>query len=67
MHPFYITAENSEDRFDSTDNLEDAIRIAKKVVQQGEVDGPVCIEHCGKNIRQFQRMPDGRVAEEVLA
>ena len=35
MHQYYITSENTEDRFDATDNLEDAIRIARAVVQQG--------------------------------
>ncbi len=67
MNEFYVTSENSEDRFDSTDNLQDAIRIAREVVQKGQSGELVCIEYRGKNIRQFVLMPNGRVEEEVLA
>ena len=67
MSQFYINSENTEDTFDSTDNLQDAIRIAREVAQQGEAGDPVCIEHKGKNIRQFVLMPNGEVAEEALA
>ena len=66
MSQFYINSENTEDTFDSTDNLEDAIRIAREVAQNGQAGDPVCIEHKGKNIRQFVLMPNGKVAEEVL-
>jgi hypothetical protein len=67
MSQFHITSENTEDTFDSTDSLRDAIRIAREVAQSGQADGPVCIEHEGKNIRQYVLMPNGEVAEEVLA
>jgi hypothetical protein len=67
MYPFYIASENTEDRFDSADNLEDAIRIAREVAQKGPAGESVCIEHMGKNIRLFVLRPDGKVAEEVLA
>jgi len=67
MAQFYINSENTEDTFDSTDNLQDAIRIAREVVQQGQAGDPVCIEHKGKNIRQFVLLPNGEVAEEELA
>ncbi len=67
MSQFFITSENTEDTFDSTDNLEDAIRIAKQMAQNGQTGDPVCIEHKGKNIRQFVLMPNGKVAEEALA
>jgi hypothetical protein len=66
MSQYHITSENTEDTFDSTDNLLDAIRIAREVAQRGEICGPVCIEHRGKNIRQFVLTPGGEVAEEVL-
>jgi hypothetical protein len=67
MSQFYITSERTEDRFDCADNLEDAIRIAREVAQNGQAGDPVCIEHKGKNIRLFVRMPNGKVTEEVLA
>jgi hypothetical protein len=67
MAQFYINFENTEDTFDATDNLEDAIRIAREVVQQGQAGEPVCIAHNGMNIWQFILMPDGKVAEESLA
>jgi hypothetical protein len=67
MSQFYITSENTEDRFDCTDNLQDAIRIARDVAQKGQAGDPVCIEHKGKNIRQFVLMPNGEVAEDAIA
>jgi hypothetical protein len=66
MPQFYITSENTEDTFDAADNLEDAIRIAREVARQGQAGDPVCIEHNGKNIRQFVLLPNGKVAEETL-
>ena len=67
MSQFYITNENTEDTFDSTHNLQDAIRIAREVAQKAQAGDPVCIEHKGKNIRQFVLMSDGKVAEERIA
>jgi hypothetical protein len=66
MSQFYITSENTEDRFDSTDNLQDAIRIAREIVREARAGELVCIEHEGKNIRQFVLMPNWKVKEEVL-
>jgi hypothetical protein len=66
MSQFHITNENTEDTFDSTDNLQDAIRIARGVAQQGPAGELICIEHNGKNIRQFVPLANGEVAEEVL-
>jgi hypothetical protein len=63
---FRINNENSEDTFDSTDNLEDAIRIAREAARQGQAGDPVCIERNGLNIMHFVLMPDGKVAEETL-
>lgn len=67
MPQFYVNSENTEDTYDCTDNLQDAIRIAREVAQQGQAGDPVCIEHNGKNIWQFVLMPNGKVAEEALA
>ena len=66
MLQFHINNENTEDTFDSTDNLQDAIRIAREVAQEARASDLVCIEHQGKNIRQFVLMPNGKVKEEVL-
>jgi hypothetical protein len=66
MAQFYINSENTEDTFDSTDDLEAAIRIAREMAQKAQAGDPVCIEHKGKNIRQFVRLPNGKVAEREL-
>ncbi len=67
MSNYYIVSENTEDRFDSSDNLQDALRIAKELAREGQAGDPVCIEHQGKIIKQFVLMPNGKVAEEALA
>lgn len=67
MSQFEITNESTEDTFDATDNLQDAIRIARDVARQGQAGDPVCIEREGKTIRQFVLMPDGTVAEQAVA
>ena len=67
MSQYHITSENTEDTFDSTDNLEDAIRIAKEAAENGQAGDPVCIEHKGKTIRQFVLTPNGKVEEAALA
>ena len=67
MSQFYITDENSEDTFDCTDNLEDAIRIARDVAQRGPTGDLVSVEENGMTVKQFVLMPDGQVAEEKIA
>jgi hypothetical protein len=67
MPRFYITNESTEDTFNSTDNLEDAIRIAREVARQGQAGDPVSVEREGRTIRQFILMPDGTVAEQPIA
>ena len=67
MSQFYVTGENTEDRFDSTDSLQDAIRIAREAARNGQAGDPVSVEHNGKNIRQFVLTPDGMIAEQALA
>ena len=67
MSQFHVTCENNEDTVDSTDSLQDAIRIAREAVLIGQAGDPVCIEHKGKNIWQFVLMSNGEVAEKALA
>jgi hypothetical protein len=68
MSQFYIINESTEDTFESTDNLQDAIRLARKVASQGQAGDPVSIlESGGKAVRQFLLMPAGTVAEQAIA
>jgi hypothetical protein len=63
---YCIIRETTEDRFDETDSLEEAVRIARSVVREGQTGEPVSIEHRGKVIRQLVLMPDGKVEEEAI-
>ena len=68
MAQFYVINESTEDTVDSSDSLEDAIRIAREAASQGQAGDPVCIlESGGTAIRQFMQMPDGTVAEQPIA
>lgn len=67
LNGYYVTRENSEDRLDAADNLPEAVRLARQWASEGETGEPVCIEHEGKNIRQFVRMPNGRIDELDLS
>ena len=68
MAQFYIVNESTEDILDATDNLQDAIRLAREVARQGQAGDPVSIlESGGKAIRQFVLMPDGKVTELAIA
>jgi hypothetical protein len=64
---YYIISETTEDRFDETDSLDEAVRIARSLAREGQAGDPVSIEHRGKVVRQLVLLPDGRVEEEVLA
>jgi hypothetical protein len=65
---FYIVNENTEDTFDSADNLQDAIRLAREAASQGQAGDLVSIlESGGKAVRQFVLLPDGTVAEQAIA
>jgi hypothetical protein len=65
---YHIISGTSEDRFDRADNFEEALRIARSVVvREGRLDEPVLIEHRGMVIRELVLLPDGKVAEEVIA
>ena len=68
MSQFYVVSESTEDTFASTENLEDAIRVAREVAGQGQAGDPVSIlESGGKAVRQFVLMPGGTVAEQAIA
>jgi hypothetical protein len=63
---YCIISETTEDRFDETVSLEEAIRIARSLAREGQAGEPVSIEHRGKVIRQLVLMPDGMVEEEAI-
>jgi hypothetical protein len=62
---YHIISGTSEDRFDRTEDFEEARRIARAIAREGPVEEPVLIEHHGVVIRQFVLRPDGNVTEEV--
>ena len=63
---YCIISETTEDRFDETESLEEAIRIARSPVREGQAGDPVSIKNRGKVIRQLVLMPDGMVEEEAI-
>jgi hypothetical protein len=63
---YCIISETTEDRFDETDSLEEAIRIARAVARESKAGDPISIEHRGRVIRQMVLLPDGRVSEEEI-
>jgi len=63
---YCIISETTEDRFDETDSLEEAIRIARAVVRERQAGDPVSIEHRGRVIRQLVLLSDGSVFEEEI-
>jgi hypothetical protein len=62
-HAYSIISETTEDRFDETDNLEEAVRIARSLARERRIGDPVSIEHRGMVIRQLVLMSNGQVAE----
>ena len=68
MSKFYVTNESTEDTFGVTDDLQEAIRIAKEVARNGQAGDLVLVESSdGKGVRQFVLTPDGTVAEIAVA
>ncbi len=68
MSQFHVVNESTEDTIESTDNLQDAIRMAQEAARQGPIGDPVSIlDSAGKAVRQFLLMPDGTVAEQAIA
>jgi hypothetical protein len=66
MSRFYITNESTEDTFDSTDDLPNAILLAKEVARSGQVGNPINVERDGKVIKQYILTPDGHVQEQAI-
>ncbi len=60
---YHIISETTEDRFDETYSLDEALRIAQGLAREGQVNNPVSIEHNGRVIHQFVRTADGVVDE----
>lgn len=68
MPNYYVVNENTEDTFGSSGDLEDAIRVARDCARQGQEGDPITVlESSGMAVRQFMRMPDGAVVEQVVA
>ena len=68
MPRFYITNESTEDSFGPTDDLEEAIRIAKEVAKSGQAGDLVLVESSeGKGVKQFVLTPEGTIAERDVA
>jgi len=68
MPHFYVVNESTEDTFDSTDNLSDAIRAAREVARRGPVgDLVTIIDSRGMGVRQFVLLSEGTVAEVPIS
>jgi hypothetical protein len=68
MSKFYVTNESTEDTFGATDDLQEAIRIAKDVARTGQTGDLVLVESSeGKGVRQFMLTPEGTIAERDVA
>ena len=66
MPKFYVTNESTEDTFGATDDLQEAIRIAKEVAGAGQAGDLVLVESEGRGVRQFVLTEDGIVAENQI-
>jgi hypothetical protein len=67
MSQFYIVNESTEDTFEATGDLQDAIRMAREMAGLGPVGDPVSIlDSGGMAIRQYLRLQDGTVAEQPI-
>jgi hypothetical protein len=68
MSRFSITNESTEDTFGSTNDLQEAIRIAKEVAKTGPAGDLVLVESsAGKGVRQFVLTPEGTVEEQMVS
>ena len=68
MSKFYVTNESTEDTFAATDDLQEAIRIAKEVARTGQAGDLVLVESTeGKGVRQFVLTPEGTIAENEIS
>lgn len=62
---YSIISETTEDRFGEAESLDEALRIARGVVQDSQAGDPISIEHDGMVIRQLVLTPAGVVEEAV--
>jgi hypothetical protein len=67
MPIYYVTDESTEDTFGATDDLQEAIRIAKEVARTGQAGDLVLVESEGKGVRQFMLTEDGSIAENQIS
>ncbi|MBV9126270.1 MAG: hypothetical protein JO112_23215 [Planctomycetes bacterium] len=68
MSQFSIINESTEDTFASTENLPEAIRVAREVAMLGQAGEPISIlDREGYAVRQLVLLPNGTVAEQVIA
>jgi len=68
MSQFYVVNESTEDTLGASDNLYDAIQVAKKAARDGQAGDPVSIlQSGGSAVRQFVLVPDGTIAEQAIA
>jgi len=67
MPKFYVTNESTEDTFGITEDLQEAIRIAKEVAQAGPAGDLVLVESEGKGVKQFVLTTDGTVEEYQIS
>ena len=66
MPKFYVTNESTEDTFGATDDLQEAIRIAKEVAGAGPTGDLVLVESEGRGVKQFVLTKDGIIAENQI-
>jgi hypothetical protein len=68
MSKFFVTNESTEDTFGATDDLQEAIRIAKEVARTGPAGDLVLVESSeGRGVKQFILTPEGTIAEKDVA
>jgi hypothetical protein len=68
LSQFHIINENTEDTSESTHNIQRAIHAAREPARQGQGGDLISIlESGGAAVRQFVLLPDGTVAEQVIA
>ena len=60
---YHIISESTEDCFDEVGSLDEALRIARALVKEGQAGDPISIEHNGRVIRQVVLTREGAVAK----
>jgi hypothetical protein len=58
---YSLFSEGTEDRLGEADSLDEAVRMAQVLAQEGTSDDPISIEHGGRVVRQLVRTPGGAV------